>query len=77
MTYYQKGKALWYQPVFRVITFDGKQVWRRRLYRVRRAKVPGTFYYTVRRDGRGREGRVGFRVITFDGKHVYNIKPMA
>lgn len=51
MTYYQKGKALWYQPVFRVITFDGKQVWRRRLYRVRRAKVPGTFYYTVLDNG--------------------------
>lgn len=54
MTYYQKGKALWYQPVFRVITFDGKQVWRRRLYRVRRAKVPGSFYYTVSNEERRR-----------------------
>lgn len=59
MTYYQKGKALWYQPVFRVITFDGKQVWRRRLYRVRRAKVPGTFYYTVSDDKRRKAEKRG------------------
>lgn len=51
MTYYRKGQALWYQPVFRVITFDGREVWRRRLYRVRRGKVPGTFYYSVLDNG--------------------------
>lgn len=30
MTYYKKAKQLWYQPVFQVITHDGKEVWRRR-----------------------------------------------
>lgn len=30
MTYYKKAKQLWYQPVFEVITHDGKEVWRRR-----------------------------------------------
>ncbi len=52
MTYYLKGKsAMWYQPVFRVILLDGTQVWRRRLYRVRRGKTPGTFFYSVLDNG--------------------------
>ena len=51
MIYYQKAKQLWYQPVFKVITLDGRQVWRRRLYRVRRAKTPGTFFYSVLDNG--------------------------
>lgn len=42
---------MWYQPVFKVITHDGKEVWRKRQYRVRRAKQPGTFYYTVLDNG--------------------------
>lgn len=28
-----------YEPIFKAITLDGREVWRRRVYRVRRAKV--------------------------------------
>lgn len=51
---YYRGKAknsLWYDPVFQVITLDGKAVWRRRHYRVRRAEVPGTFHFSVLDNG--------------------------
>ena len=34
-----------------VITLDGKAVWRRRHYRVRRAEVPGTFHFSVLDNG--------------------------
>ena len=41
--YYRgKGKnVLWYDPVFQVHTLDGRTVWRKRHYRVRRAQQPG------------------------------------
>nr|ACU22697.1 unknown [Glycine max] len=42
---FYRGKAkgsFWYEPVFQVKTLEGQLVWRRRKYRVRRGKVPGT-----------------------------------
>ncbi|XP_068652951.1 violaxanthin de-epoxidase, chloroplastic [Aristolochia californica] len=51
---FYRGKAkasFWYEPVFQVRTLDGKMVWRRRLYRVKRDKIPGTFYFTVLDNG--------------------------
>jgi hypothetical protein len=41
------SKDLWYDPVFRVETIDGRNVWCKRHYRVRCGKVPGTFRFTV------------------------------
>ncbi|KAK2999788.1 hypothetical protein RJ639_023534 [Escallonia herrerae] len=41
---FYRGKAkgsLWYEPIFQVKTLEGKLVWRRRKYRVKRGKVPG------------------------------------
>jgi hypothetical protein len=40
-------KAMWYDPVFRVETIDGRNVWCKRHYRVRDGKVPGTFRFSV------------------------------
>ncbi len=37
--------------VFKVKTLQGPVVWRRRRYRVRRGKVPGTWYFTVLDNG--------------------------
>eukprot|EP00210_Caulerpa_lentillifera_P005993 g5728.t1 len=51
---FYRGKAknsMWYDPVFRVITIDGRKVWRRRHYKVRRAKIPGAFYFSVLDNG--------------------------
>ncbi|KAF8063768.1 hypothetical protein HT031_003625 [Scenedesmus sp. PABB004] len=49
---YGKGKGqMWYEPVFKAVTLDGRQVWRRRRYRVRRGSVPGTFNYSVLDNG--------------------------
>jgi hypothetical protein len=49
---YGKGKGqMWYEPVFKAITLDGQEVWRRRRYRVRRGTTPGTFYYSVLDNG--------------------------
>lgn len=52
---FYRGKAkgsFWYEPVFRVRTLgDGKLVWRRRKYRVKRAKIPGTFNFSVLDNG--------------------------
>jgi hypothetical protein len=39
------------QPVFQVKTLDGRAVWRDRLYRVRRAAVPGSFHLSVLDNG--------------------------
>ncbi|KAM7514273.1 hypothetical protein LguiA_003856 [Lonicera macranthoides] len=47
---FYRGKArgsFWYEPVFQVRTLDGDLVWRRRKYRVKRAKVVGTFNFSV------------------------------
>jgi hypothetical protein len=51
---FYRGKAkgsFWYEPVFQVKTLEGKLVWRRRRYRVRRASTPGTFYFSVLDNG--------------------------
>jgi len=45
------SKDLWYDPVFRVETLDGRNVWCKRHYRVRCGKVPGTFRFTVLDNG--------------------------
>ena len=47
------GRGFWYDPTFKVITLDEKEVWRRRHYRVRRRKDtgPGTFQFTVLDNG--------------------------
>lgn len=51
---FYRGKArgsFWYEPVFQVKTLDGRIVWRRRRYRVKRGRVPGTFYFSVLDNG--------------------------
>ncbi|KAM5577535.1 hypothetical protein ABKV19_008064 [Rosa sericea] len=51
---FYRGKAkgsFWYEPVFQVKTLEGKMVWRRRKYRVKRNKVPGTFQFSVLDNG--------------------------
>ncbi|GAV68971.1 LOW QUALITY PROTEIN: hypothetical protein CFOL_v3_12473, partial [Cephalotus follicularis] len=51
---FYRGKAkrsFWYEPVFQVKTLEGKMVWRRRKYRVKRGKTPGTFYFSVLDNG--------------------------
>ncbi|KAJ0098182.1 hypothetical protein Patl1_27629 [Pistacia atlantica] len=51
---FYRGKAkgsFWYEPVFQVRTLEGRLVWRRRKYRVKRDKIPGTFYFTVLDNG--------------------------
>ncbi|CAI7761911.1 unnamed protein product [Closterium sp. NIES-54] len=51
---FYRGKArgsVWYDPVFTIRTLDGRSLWRRRHYRVRRGKVPGTFTFTVLDNG--------------------------
>uniref|UniRef100_A0A0D9V4Y9 VDE lipocalin domain-containing protein n=1 Tax=Leersia perrieri TaxID=77586 RepID=A0A0D9V4Y9_9ORYZ len=51
---FYRGKAkgsFWYEPIFQVRTLEGKLVWRRRKYRVRRASSPGTFYFSVLDNG--------------------------
>lgn len=49
---YGRGRGqMWYEPVFAAVTLDGRRVWRRRRYRVRRGALPGTFYYSVLDNG--------------------------
>ncbi|BAD87383.1 violaxanthin de-epoxidase-related-like [Oryza sativa Japonica Group] len=51
---FYRGKAkgsFWYEPIFQVRTLEGELVWRRRKYRVRRALIPGTFYFSVLDNG--------------------------
>lgn len=51
---YYRGKArgsFWYEPVFQVRTLEDNLVWRRRKYRVKRGKVPGTFQFSVLDNG--------------------------
>jgi len=45
------GTGMWYDPVFRVETLDGRQVWCKRHYKVRELKEPGTFRLTVLDNG--------------------------
>lgn len=49
--FYRQKSYFWYDPVFKVETLDGQEVWRRRHYRVKRGKVPGTFYFSVLDNG--------------------------
>lgn len=50
--YRGKGKGvMWYDPVFTVKTLDGKSIWRRRHYRVKRSELPGTFWFSVLDNG--------------------------
>ncbi|XP_057774942.1 violaxanthin de-epoxidase, chloroplastic isoform X2 [Salvia miltiorrhiza] len=51
---FYRGRAkgsFWYEPVFQVRTLDGDLVWRRRRYRVKRGKRPGTFDFSVLDNG--------------------------
>ncbi|KAG8055632.1 hypothetical protein GUJ93_ZPchr0001g31735 [Zizania palustris] len=51
---FYRGKAkgsFWYEPIFQVRTLEGELIWRRRRYRVRRASIPGTFYFSVLDNG--------------------------
>ncbi|KGN62096.1 uncharacterized protein LOC101212663 [Cucumis sativus] len=51
---FYRGKArgsFWYEPVFMVKTLEGKLVWRRRRYRVKRGKIAGTFLFSVLDNG--------------------------
>ncbi|KAL9275657.1 Violaxanthin de-epoxidase, chloroplastic-like protein [Drosera capensis] len=51
---FYRGKArgsFWYEPVFQVRTLDGRIVWRRRKYRVKRGTTPGTFSFSVLDNG--------------------------
>ncbi|KAI5054889.1 hypothetical protein GOP47_0030034 [Adiantum capillus-veneris] len=43
--------SMWYDPVFRVKTLDGRLVWRRRHYKVKRGDMPGTFHFSVLDNG--------------------------
>ncbi|KAI4310713.1 hypothetical protein MLD38_035667 [Melastoma candidum] len=50
--YHGKAKgSFWYEPVFQVKTLEGNIVWRRRKYRVKRGKIPGTFNFSVLDNG--------------------------
>ena len=44
-------KDLWYDPVFRVETTDGRNVWCKRHYRVREGMEAGTFRFSVLDNG--------------------------
>jgi len=46
-----RKSVMWYDPVFKVTTLAGQEVWRRRHYRVRRAAAPGQFRFTVLDNG--------------------------
>lgn len=51
---FYRGKAkgsFWYEPIFQVKTLDGRIVWRRRRYRVKRGQTPGTFFFSVLDNG--------------------------
>lgn len=47
---FAKG-SMWYDPIFKVKTVDGREEWRQRHYRVRRAQRPGTFTFSVLDNG--------------------------
>lgn len=46
-----RGRNMWYDPVFRVETLDGRHVWCTRHYRVRPQPVPGTFRFSFLDNG--------------------------
>ncbi|KAF9618935.1 hypothetical protein IFM89_002930 [Coptis chinensis] len=50
--YRRKARAsFWYEPGFQVSTLDGKLIWRRRRYQVKRRNIPGTFNLSVLDNG--------------------------
>jgi hypothetical protein len=49
--YRASGKTMWYDPIFKVKTLDGGETWRRRHYKVRRADIPGNFFFSVLDNG--------------------------
>ena len=49
--YLHSTKSMRWMMHEQVQTLDGKTVWRRRHYRVRRAKQPGTFFFSVLDNG--------------------------
>jgi VDE lipocalin domain len=46
-----RGRDMWYDPVFRVETLDGRNVWCKRHYKVRPGPVPATFRLSVSDNG--------------------------
>lgn len=46
-----KGNRGWYDPVFKVITLDGREVWRKRHYRVLLGDLPGSFRLSTEDNG--------------------------
>jgi len=49
-----RGKAkgaFWYNPVFKVNTLTGEEVWRRSDYRCKRGDTPGTFFFSFMDNG--------------------------
>lgn len=44
-------RDMWYDPVFRVETIDGRNIWCKRHYKVRDGPVPGTFFFSVLDNG--------------------------
>ncbi|KAK6150538.1 hypothetical protein DH2020_015470 [Rehmannia glutinosa] len=50
--FYREGqRVILVRAVFQVRTLDGDLVWRRRKYRVKRGKIPGTFSFSVLDNG--------------------------
>eukprot|EP00978_Attheya_sp_CCMP212_P006776 scaffold15757_cov54-Attheya_sp.AAC.3 len=45
------GRDMWYDPVFRVETVDGRNVWAKRHYKVRDGPTPGSFRFSVLDNG--------------------------
>ena len=43
--------GLWYDPVFRVKTLDGREVWRHRHYKVKQYRKPGNYIFSVLDNG--------------------------
>ena len=46
-----RGNRGWYDPVFKVVTLDGREVWRKRHYRVLPGDVPGSFNLSTEDNG--------------------------
>jgi hypothetical protein len=46
-----KGRDMWYDPYFRVITLDGRHIWCQRHYKVRPGTSPGTFRLSTSDNG--------------------------
>ena len=46
-----KGRDMWYDPFFRVVTLDGRNIWCQRHYKVRPGRQPGTFRLSTSDNG--------------------------